>query len=131
MTRLFSLILLLVFASTSILKLGVVVRYMSQFDYYSNVLCVNKEVPESTCHGQCQLNKEISAIDEPNSNQPAPVPNETETSFQFFGVLLNKGSNVNSNQVTINLGHMRTILEFHYHSPLEEIPTPPPQVRFS
>lgn len=131
MKRLFSVILLLVFACTSILKLGVVVNYMIQFDFYSKVLCVNKDIPESNCHGQCQLNKEISSIDGPVPNQTVPIPSETETSFQFIGILLNGGVEHICTGSEITILNQGEVNPFLYQSPLDEIPTPPPQLQLS
>lgn len=43
-----------------ITKVGVVSNYFFNYDYYSEVLCENKEVPEMNCNGSCQLSKELS-----------------------------------------------------------------------
>lgn len=37
------------------------IDYQIRFDYYSNVLCVNKNKPELHCHGKCALNKALLA----------------------------------------------------------------------
>lgn len=36
------------------------IEYAVNYNYISEVLCINKDVPESTCHGKCHLNKKIA-----------------------------------------------------------------------
>ncbi len=35
------------------------VEYAINYDYFSKVLCINKEKPELGCNGQCQLIKKL------------------------------------------------------------------------
>lgn len=37
--------------------------YVNNKAYVSNELCVNKDVPESTCHGKCYLKKQLNKAD--------------------------------------------------------------------
>lgn len=44
------------------------VEYAVNYAYVSEVLCINKNKPESNCHGKCYLGKEIA--NEMNDNAP-------------------------------------------------------------
>ena len=37
------------------------VEYAVNYDYISKVLCINKELPESSCKGKCQLMKKLES----------------------------------------------------------------------
>lgn len=40
-------------------SLTVVLNYLVNYEYYSEVLCVNKDVEDSCCHGKCAMEKEL------------------------------------------------------------------------
>lgn len=60
MKRVLVLILISSISLPFITKVGVVSNYFFNYDYYSEVLCENKEVPEMNCNGSCQLSKELN-----------------------------------------------------------------------
>ncbi len=45
-------------------------HYLSNIDYYANVLCENKTKPQMHCHGKCQIMKEMK---EQEKQQKSPV----------------------------------------------------------
>ncbi len=49
-----------IFAFHSLLKTVVMVDYVVRYDYYANVLCVNKAQKNSCCKGSCQIKKELN-----------------------------------------------------------------------
>ncbi len=51
---------MVVFGLSPIFKLGLVVNYFIQSDYYANVLCINQDKPKMNCNGKCHLRKEIA-----------------------------------------------------------------------
>lgn len=50
-----------------------VIHYVIHKDFYKNVLCVNKNIPNSCCHGKCQLKNDIKKSDDTNS-KPVSLP---------------------------------------------------------
>ena len=47
------------------------VEYGFKYDYFSKVLCINKDKPELQCNGKCQLSK--------NLKETAPVKSDSNT----------------------------------------------------
>lgn len=68
MVRLHAILLLLVFSGHSIYNTVLIADYAARYDYYANVMCENKELPEMHCNGKCVLMQKMKAA------QPAPVP---------------------------------------------------------
>jgi len=56
-------------------KLQVYVNYFVNQQYYAEVLCENKEVKESCCHGKCAMEKELVTLNEKEQEQPAKNDN--------------------------------------------------------
>ena len=53
-------------------------------DYISNFLCINKDVPKSTCQGKCVLSKTIKESHEQSENSKTPLVSESKQSFIFL-----------------------------------------------
>lgn len=70
MNRLLGIILVLSISLPFITKVGVVSNYFFNYDYYSEVLCENKEIPEMNCNGSCQLSKELNSTSSPSDSNP-------------------------------------------------------------
>ena len=65
--------LLLTFFSVSLIRPVVpVVDYFVNFEYIAEVLCLKKEVPESSCNGKCYLMQQIedNKSDRPENGVP-------------------------------------------------------------
>lgn len=45
------------------------VDYVVNYDYISEVLCINKDKPELQCNGKCHLNAELAKSNEDTSSQ--------------------------------------------------------------
>lgn len=69
MRRLFSIMLLLILVAPTVMNSIALTDYAVKYDYYANVLCENKDQPESHCNGACQLALalEVPAQQEPDS----------------------------------------------------------------
>ncbi len=44
-------------------------EYLLDYEYISNVLCENKDVPEMSCNGKCYLMKSLAEASEKESSQ--------------------------------------------------------------
>jgi hypothetical protein len=64
------IILILCFSLQNISKLIIVLNYHVNKDYISKNLCVNRDEPDSCCHGKCELKKELDE-DDKRQNEPA------------------------------------------------------------
>lgn len=54
--------MLFIFQLSIFKPVWVLVDYRTNYDYIVEVLCENKDVPESSCNGTCYLNKQLSEI---------------------------------------------------------------------
>jgi hypothetical protein len=54
-----SITLLICFSIQSISKLVIVLNYQINKDFISKNLCVNRDEPDSCCHGKCELKKQL------------------------------------------------------------------------
>lgn len=53
-------------------------------DYISNFLCINRDVPKSTCQGKCMLSKTIKEAHEQDGNSKIPLVTENKQSLIFL-----------------------------------------------
>ena len=49
------------------------VEYSFKYDYFSKVLCINKDKPELQCNGKCQLSKKLIETAPVNSDNDNPT----------------------------------------------------------
>ena len=64
--------LLLLLLLPSIIKLGILLDYAAHYDYYAEVLCVNKARTELNCHGACHVKKEVAKVDHQRGQKEIP-----------------------------------------------------------
>lgn len=57
-----AILIFCIFAFHSLLKTVVMVDYVVRYDYYANVLCVNKAQKNSCFKGSCQIKKELNGL---------------------------------------------------------------------
>ena len=65
--------ILIIFCFSEVRPLFPFLEYSVNYEYISEVLCINKEKPMSTCNGKCYLNqqlKEVRESDKQNKNIP-------------------------------------------------------------
>lgn len=55
-----SVFFLVLYLTTVFSSLLPYIEYAVNYKYISEVLCVNKDEPESSCHGKCHLNKKVA-----------------------------------------------------------------------
>lgn len=60
----------------------VYVSFKINQDYIATYLCINREVPESTCKGCCQLKKEL--VKQQEQKQDLPQTENKKTEIQYF-----------------------------------------------
>lgn len=68
-------------------KMGVIVWYQANIDYISEVLCINKEVPEKKCNGKCYLKKQLNKVDNStNDDQQTPSKKSENNLPEFIAI---------------------------------------------
>lgn len=98
--------------------------YSIRYNYYVNVLCENKDNPESNCNGKCHLSKVLkddSSQQEPN--EPSLVEYKTMSTEPEVNLLLNEDNRKDESNST-SFFYLIT-LPVDVYLP---IPTPPPQI---
>jgi hypothetical protein len=60
-----------------------VVEYVINYEYISEVLCVNKDKPKMHCNGKCHLMKELAKA----SENEKPISSDKKNASQEFEVL--------------------------------------------
>lgn len=70
MKKLIAAILLTIVLAPSGIKLAIVLDYAARYEYYANVLCVNKQKKEMHCKGACQVKKNLAAVDKTSKETP-------------------------------------------------------------
>ena len=97
------------------------VDYVVKYDYYVNVLCVNKDKPELACKGQCILMQKLQAEAEKQKPSPVTFNPEEELSFYVVGFF-------NPLFVAPSYNSPTTYESFWEFSWVNSPPTPPPRV---
>lgn len=93
------LTLLLVQFRQSIVHLDYVVNK----DYIAKVLCIEKDVEESTCAGQCHLKKELAKV-ETGTDDPVETPQRLIVEeIHFFSLLEGLGLKASNIEQELNL----------------------------
>lgn len=78
-----SIILIRVFSDAFIM-----LDFIANQDYIEQTFCVNKNVPNSHCHGHCHLKKQLEKEESTNKSNHAIPPNE-EQPFDLFYIVVN------------------------------------------
>jgi hypothetical protein len=66
--------ILIIFCFTEIRPLLPFLEYYVNYDYISEVLCINKEKPILGCNGKCYLNKQIKKTQESEKQEKKILP---------------------------------------------------------
>jgi hypothetical protein len=70
--RILALALFLLLLAPTLVKSGYSLNYMINFSYYKEVLCANKNNPNTDCNGKCALKKQLkSASKEKDASKEA------------------------------------------------------------
>lgn len=68
MKKITSIALILLMSVQCFYKLGVITYFHLNREYIAEVLCINKDKPIATCHGQCFLNKNLDVAKETSTD---------------------------------------------------------------
>jgi hypothetical protein len=91
---LFSLVLAFSFQPFS--KVYIYVDFLIHQDYIAKNLCLEKEKPESTCAGNCQLRKELKEGTSQNEVPCKVIQEKHEVQFaSFSGIFLSEPKTIN------------------------------------
>ena len=82
MKLLLSYLLILSIAIHLFGELGIYVSFKLNQDYIAKYLCIEKDIPESTCHGCCQLKDRLEKHEEQKEKLPQTENKKYE--IQFF-----------------------------------------------
>ncbi len=102
--------------------MNAVIHYVIHKDFYKNVLCVNKNVPNSCCHGKCQLKNDIKKSDDTNS-KPVSLPRfqiKENSDYNLDKTDLVFPENFNYKKSIIFVGLIVNLIFL-------DLPTPPPK----
>lgn len=67
-----------------LVKLDILIDFKLNQDFIAKVLCINKEVPETTCNGKCYLSKQIKKVDNQQGQQAPNNKNEKPEILYYF-----------------------------------------------
>jgi len=90
MRKALSYLLVLTLVFPCVIKLGMIVNYTIQFNYYSTVLCENKDKPELKCNGVCHLTKELQSVTDEKSDDTSNLPEELRVDIAPIIVMSNE-----------------------------------------
>jgi hypothetical protein len=115
-------ILIFIFTLPLIVNILVIGDYALRFQYYKEVLCENKNRPESTCFGTCQLKHRLQHSE--NTQEPvlsSLVSFTIEALIQTLDVY------------RLSVEKYESLTEYpekccSYYSVFGKVPTPPPKV---
>lgn len=65
--------ILIIFCFSEIRPLLPILEYYANYEYISEVLCINKDKPMSTCNGKCYLNQQLKKAQE-SEKQDKNIP---------------------------------------------------------
>ena len=60
----------------SLVKFGIMIDFKINQDFIAKVLCINKDVPTSTCNGNCYLTRQLKKVEEPHEQQTSNTTKE-------------------------------------------------------
>lgn len=76
------IILILIFPSAA--RVWIMVDFSVHQDFIAKVLCINKDVPGSTCNGKCHLKKQLKKTEEDKHNKTASILKENSPSSFYL-----------------------------------------------
>ena len=90
MRNIVSIVLIALFVVTFFKPVMPYIEYVLRYDYISQVLCINKEKPQTTCQGKCYLIKQISK----SSNNKSEMPQSVKNKLLCFPVFIEKTTRI-------------------------------------
>jgi len=101
----------------------IIVNFKINQDFIAKVLCVDKDKPESNCHGTCHLSKQLSETD--NDDQKK-APNKLKTKVETNLFLRSNSKGVNTYALGVNEAEdIYSFGEFYTSAYITDIFRPP------
>ncbi|NQY68554.1 MAG: hypothetical protein HRT72_12645 [Flavobacteriales bacterium] len=97
MGRFLAFSFLFVYAIAMVKPAAPFIDYVLRYDHISKVLCINKDIPESTCNGKCFLSQQIKKAAEAEKNRPFTPP---KIELEEYTISENELFNVGISEVT-------------------------------
>ena len=69
MKKVLSIIMIIAITAPSFIKTGILLDFKIHQDFIVKVLCINKDIPESTCNGKCHLTKQLKKVEKQQEGQ--------------------------------------------------------------
>ncbi len=126
MNRVLSTILLTLYLIVLLRPAAPLVDYAVNLEYIAAEFCVDKDQPESTCHGKCYLNSELAkAQHSDDSEQKSTTPRmEIETpSIENLSVV-----DLVFRDILASAGPLYANASFQFAEHSIDVPTPPPEL---
>lgn len=99
--------------------------YYFNYDYITEVLCINRNQPISTCNGKCYLAKKLKQSQETSKPEKSVPKAELEkTPMLSSGYVIKINTHYNLDPNWKNIGYLAKSMKQVFISP----PTPPPKV---
>jgi hypothetical protein len=103
-----------------------IIDYFINFDYIAEVLCLKKQVPESSCNGKCYL---MQQMEENKHNDPQKNFPQTQWEFQLLSIHHPISYDLFYEEVNIKLVFSTLVISLKTHQ--FSIETPPPKQKSS
>lgn len=118
MSRVLSILLLMVILSPSLTKLWIAVDFKINQDFIAKELCVKKEVENNTCQGTCHLKKELKKAEEQGQKQYPLESLKKLKEIQLFSEQFNKYSffSTHNDKQKLNSSYTFSFCEEHLSS---------------
>lgn len=101
-----------------------VANYAIDYEYISEVLCINKDKPKSKCNGKCHLAKQIKKTEPaPSEQTKSAIVSQVEFLFYFMNDFDVPSDLINENKRPIFKDIAGNTLEYY-----AEVPVPPPSI---
>ncbi len=124
MKQLGSLLLLSFFCFSILRPLTPYLDYYLNYNYISNVLCINKDEPELQCNGKCHLTQELSKANEATNPNDKSIPH---IEFDKFPIICQSFTGITFS-TALEEKSLFQAYQFSVKNYFFQPDTPPPQV---
>ena len=83
MEKAFSIVMITALITPNLIKIGILIDFKINQDFISEVLCINKEKPMSTCNGKCYLSEKLKKAEERQEKQ-VPINNKERVEVLYY-----------------------------------------------
>ena len=116
--------LLIIFCLAETRPLLPFLEYYGNFEYISEVLCINKDKPILSCNGKCYLNEQLKEVNETEQQSKKVPTNEQERTIPML--ICKNDSPLVRTQLISSLKHNH-YYQYTIKDSFISIPTPPPK----